>query len=284
MPGYRRGKRRRLRNDLRRAQTYEEWCRAAEALDRYIGKGSWKESAPYGFYDYRLIQKVIKHLQIYMKDAYNDPDAAQNLKDVLYACLKHNFAGIENRKLYSNTYLGTKRLIEEYVDEGMGDRFAGLLQRQLTLVFYSHASYRSLGTQSTHFIWRQATGVQTLREKLRSHSIVPFRGSRVWIVPPRRRSGTLGQKVVAIHHHWHFSRCAYGCSCLHQDRRRIATSSCAWGSLQDQILPRHLLGSPRTICKDRRLLWQRRMVPYGHVVHARIINLQRSIRTHGPHL
>lgn len=83
-----------------------------------MGKDKWKESPAYGYYDYRLIQKVIRHLRSYRQDAQHDAEAATNLKDVLYACLKSNFAGIENAKLYSNTYLGTKNLITEYVDEG----------------------------------------------------------------------------------------------------------------------------------------------------------------------
>ncbi|KAI8138327.1 acyl transferase/acyl hydrolase/lysophospholipase [Fennellomyces sp. T-0311] len=112
-----RGKRRRLRSNLRAAQSYEEWCQAAEALDKYMGKDAWKESAPYGYYDYRLMQKVVRHLRLYRANAEHDADASNNLKDVLYACLKQNFAGIENAKLYSNTYLGTKKLVEEYVDE-----------------------------------------------------------------------------------------------------------------------------------------------------------------------
>ncbi|KAI7856709.1 acyl transferase/acyl hydrolase/lysophospholipase [Circinella umbellata] len=112
-----RGKRRRLRTKLRAAESYEEWCQAAEALDNYMGKDSWKESAPFGYYDYRLIQKVVRHLRLYRANAEHDVEAATNLKDVLYACLKQNFAGIENAKLYSNTYLGTKKLVEEYVDE-----------------------------------------------------------------------------------------------------------------------------------------------------------------------
>ncbi|KAI9029932.1 acyl transferase/acyl hydrolase/lysophospholipase [Phycomyces nitens] len=110
-----RGKRRQLRNKLREAESYEEWCTAADALDRYMGKDEWKTSAPYGFYDYRLIQKIIQHLKKYRQS--DDPEDAFNLKDVLYACLKQNFAGIENAKLYSNTYLGTKVLVEEYVNE-----------------------------------------------------------------------------------------------------------------------------------------------------------------------
>ena len=83
-----------------------------------MGKDAWKESAPFGYYDYRLIQKVVQHLRLYRANAEHDVEAATNLKDVLYACLKQNFAGIENAKLYSNTYLGTKKLVEEYVDEG----------------------------------------------------------------------------------------------------------------------------------------------------------------------
>lgn len=83
-----------------------------------MGKDIWKESAPYGYYDYRLIEKVIRHLRSYRENANNSYESAANLKDVLYACLKQNFAGIENSKLYSNSYLGTKKLVEEYVDEG----------------------------------------------------------------------------------------------------------------------------------------------------------------------
>ncbi|KAG0173391.1 hypothetical protein DFQ28_010431 [Apophysomyces sp. BC1034] len=110
-----RGKRRRLRNDLRAATSYKEWCRAADALDKYMHKDTWKLSDAYGFYDYRLIQKVITHLRMYRES--DDPEDALNLKDVLYACLKQNFAGIENAKLYSNSYLGTKKLVEDYVNE-----------------------------------------------------------------------------------------------------------------------------------------------------------------------
>lgn len=79
-------------------------------------KEEWKASPEYGYYDYRLIQKVIKHLRLYR--AKNDLESITHLKDVLYVCLKQNFAGIENAKLYSNTYLGTKYLIDEYVNEG----------------------------------------------------------------------------------------------------------------------------------------------------------------------
>lgn len=113
---FRRGKRRRLRTHLRGSTTFKEWCVAAKNLDDHMKKEEWKLTPAYGFYDYRLVQKVIRHLQLYR--GKDDPESANHLKDVLYACLKQNFAGIENAKLYSNTYLGTKYLIDDYVDEG----------------------------------------------------------------------------------------------------------------------------------------------------------------------
>jgi hypothetical protein len=56
----------------------------------------------------------------------------EELKAALEGCIKANFgrslspchrltgvAGIESPRLYSQTYYGTKRLVEEYVDEGI---------------------------------------------------------------------------------------------------------------------------------------------------------------------
>lgn len=36
---------------------------------------------------------------------------------MLEICLRSNFAGIENARLYSETYIGTKTLIEDYLIE-----------------------------------------------------------------------------------------------------------------------------------------------------------------------
>ncbi|KAI8062118.1 acyl transferase/acyl hydrolase/lysophospholipase [Gongronella butleri] len=143
-----RGKRRQLRSHLRASKTYEEWCAAAEALDRYMDKDDWKAKPAYGYYDYRLIQKVIKHLRKYR--AADDEESAIRLQDVLYVCLKQNFAGVENAKLYSNTYLGTKYLIDEYVNEVtaslealVDNRHISSDEKRLTLRLYAKNYGRS---------------------------------------------------------------------------------------------------------------------------------------------
>lgn len=132
-----RGRKRKLRTQLRASNSYKEWCEAADALDKYMHKDEWKRTIPYAYYDYRLLQKVVKHLKMYRHG--DTMDDATKLMDVLYVCLKQNFAGIENAKLYSNTYLGTKTLVEEYVEEGidiyMGDHNKKKL-KHTSLSFY----------------------------------------------------------------------------------------------------------------------------------------------------
>jgi hypothetical protein len=40
-----------------------------------------------------------------------------HLVELAKSCVKNNFAGSENPRLYSETYYGTKNLVQEYVDE-----------------------------------------------------------------------------------------------------------------------------------------------------------------------
>jgi Domain of unknown function (DUF3336) len=48
---------------------------------------------------------------------FRERDDAQNLIGVLDLCLRNNFAGVEGFRLYSETFIGTKNLIEQYVQE-----------------------------------------------------------------------------------------------------------------------------------------------------------------------
>ncbi|OTA33853.1 Patatin-like phospholipase domain-containing protein, partial [Hortaea werneckii EXF-2000] len=43
--------------------------------------------------------------------------AIEDLRSLAEACVKNNFAGFENPRLYSETYYGTKNLVQDYVDE-----------------------------------------------------------------------------------------------------------------------------------------------------------------------
>ncbi|CAI2162371.1 6680_t:CDS:2 [Funneliformis geosporum] len=79
-----RGERYRLREKLRNSSAYKEWREAAQQLDSYFHYDEWKDEVPFG---------------------------------VLQNCVKNNFAGVENVSLYSQTYFGTKKIVENYIEE-----------------------------------------------------------------------------------------------------------------------------------------------------------------------
>ncbi|KAM3124896.1 hypothetical protein CJJ07_000728 [Candidozyma auris] len=107
-----RGERKVLRERLRNSKTYEEWVENAKALDKYLGLEEWSHNPKFSYYDYKTVQKTIHRIRVLRKK--ND---VSNLMVFLQGCLKKNFAGIENKQLYSHKYYGTKDLVHEYVDE-----------------------------------------------------------------------------------------------------------------------------------------------------------------------
>lgn len=125
------GKRHRLRRALRSTNNYEEWKEAAVTLDNYLGNGRWKDVDEYAYYDHATVHKVtsqLKHLRATAQKhdigKGNEDEstgvklaALEELRILLEGCVKNNFVGIENPRLYSETYYGTKTLVQEFVDE-----------------------------------------------------------------------------------------------------------------------------------------------------------------------
>ncbi|KAK4047625.1 hypothetical protein OIV83_005283 [Microbotryomycetes sp. JL201] len=107
-----RGHRGKLRMALRNAKTYQEWRSCALALDDYLRFNEWKKSAPNAYYDSPLVRRVLRTLRQLRED-----EDVEGVCAVLHAALRSNFAGVENFRLYSETFFGTKELIEDYVEE-----------------------------------------------------------------------------------------------------------------------------------------------------------------------
>ncbi|KAJ5278756.1 hypothetical protein N7478_004128 [Penicillium angulare] len=122
-----RGKRERLRRDLSSKKNYLDWLTAAQALDVHLGNEKWKEEDAYAYYDHETINKVVSELKRERLKAESqlsqgsvtdgEPPAVEDLRSLLEACVKNNFAGVENPRIYSETYSGTKQLVQEYIDE-----------------------------------------------------------------------------------------------------------------------------------------------------------------------
>lgn len=106
------GKRKKLRDKLRNSSTYEEWINNAIELDKYLNLDKWSENPKFSYYDYKTVKLTILRL-----NKLRNENKIFDLMMVLQGCLKKNFAGIENRQLYSHRYYGTKNLVEEYYQE-----------------------------------------------------------------------------------------------------------------------------------------------------------------------
>ncbi|KAJ5630016.1 hypothetical protein N7528_003673 [Penicillium herquei] len=122
-----RGKRERLRQELSAKTSYPEWLSSAKALDTHLGNDKWKQSDAYAYYDHETITKVVSELRkerlraesesVHGRQGAGDSAALEDLCALLEACVKNNFAGVENPRIYSETYSGTKELVQEYIDE-----------------------------------------------------------------------------------------------------------------------------------------------------------------------
>ncbi|KAI9800192.1 MAG: hypothetical protein M1825_004176 [Sarcosagium campestre] len=127
-----RGPRQQLRAKLQSAASYADWVKAAKELDRYLGNEEWKRTDEYAYYDHETIKRVsmqIRKMRLQVESAKgadkgggggngaNREKALDELKALLEGSVKNNFAGFENSRLYSQTYYGTKTVVQDFIDE-----------------------------------------------------------------------------------------------------------------------------------------------------------------------
>ncbi|KAI9670959.1 MAG: hypothetical protein M1831_005044 [Alyxoria varia] len=122
-----RGKRERLRKNIRSKNTYDQWVSAAKEMDRYLGNEEWKEQDDYAFYNSNTVRSVrdeLRRLRLAVEEHAGSPRNGEDFKGELdemralvEAAVKNNFVGIENTRLYAETYYGTKNLVQSFLDE-----------------------------------------------------------------------------------------------------------------------------------------------------------------------
>jgi predicted acylesterase/phospholipase RssA len=101
-----------LKEELEESKSFSEYRGIANKLDVLTGAVKWKKQPESPFYNSELVQKHIQDLQHYKEIGDYD-----RLLGTLRECLSEpNFGGVLNKGLYSQSYIGTKYLVEEYVD------------------------------------------------------------------------------------------------------------------------------------------------------------------------
>ncbi|KAI9103145.1 acyl transferase/acyl hydrolase/lysophospholipase [Phlyctochytrium arcticum] len=112
--------RRMLRRDLRTyykhlmgvATDYDQWAAAGAMLDKLTGMDAWKLDPVSPHYDYELVQDRLAQLR--------KARASGNMSNVIFILrtfLTRNIGDIGNPRLYGTTNVGTKLLIDDYIDE-----------------------------------------------------------------------------------------------------------------------------------------------------------------------
>lgn len=117
-----RGQRQVLRRKLQSQSDFASWKRAAEELDVYLGNDKWKSSDEYAYYDHSTVEKVkdqLKSIRLKAQEQGTSSavEATDRLRALVEACVKNNAFGVENPRLYSETYYGTKHLAQAFLDE-----------------------------------------------------------------------------------------------------------------------------------------------------------------------
>lgn len=113
------GKFKALRKKLKRSKTYEEWKRTAIDLDSLLGKEQWKNEPESFHYDHQRLLQIIKESEALLQKIDLAEDPTELLRELMHTMMRgnliNNIANWENKNLYTKTYYGTKKLIEQYI-------------------------------------------------------------------------------------------------------------------------------------------------------------------------
>lgn len=98
--------------DLDNTGDYRSWKQVAVELDTLEGNDAWKQDDTSDEYDHLLIKERIALMRELRRAA-----SVRRLVYLLYEGLHGNLGNITNASLYGNCRVGTKKLIETYVEE-----------------------------------------------------------------------------------------------------------------------------------------------------------------------
>ena len=97
---------------MQNAQHYAEWLDAAESHDQLTGMDDWRAEDESRDYDYALIKSRLSELRRLRKKG-----DVSRLVFALHEGLHGNLGNMANGRLYDHSLVGTKFLLEQYIEE-----------------------------------------------------------------------------------------------------------------------------------------------------------------------
>ena len=105
--------------ELSACSTYGSWQRCARSIDKMQSTAAaffMADAHPH--YNHHEVRGAVRRLSAArVAAASGDEGAVLELVRLLGTVVRHNFAGVDNEELYAQSHLGTKPLIESFVDE-----------------------------------------------------------------------------------------------------------------------------------------------------------------------
>ncbi len=127
----RRSVKEKIEDDLRAARTYDQWRAMAVLHDQRSGADVWRKAERSSLYDFEEIRRRHDRLRVAL-----DQDDRREILFLLNEGVHGNMGGMGNAGLYARSLIGTKCLVEGYIDllvEGL-DRVATASEAEITAV------------------------------------------------------------------------------------------------------------------------------------------------------
>lgn len=102
----------RLLVEQKTATTYKRWYEVSTQLDELMGNNTWKSDPRSDFYDYDMVQKNLEEMRA--------ARVAKDYKRLLYLVRTkwiRNLGNMGDLNMFRHSHVGTKKLIEEYIEE-----------------------------------------------------------------------------------------------------------------------------------------------------------------------
>ncbi|KAH0530176.1 hypothetical protein TsFJ059_004836 [Trichoderma semiorbis] len=99
---------------MKSAETLKQWQAAAQELDVLEGNDDWRRDDESDDYNARLIEERLRAL-----DEARESRDIRTMMHLIRTALSRDLGGMGNVDLYRHSYLGTKTLIERYVESTM---------------------------------------------------------------------------------------------------------------------------------------------------------------------
>ncbi|KAM0459999.1 hypothetical protein ACHAPV_000250 [Trichoderma viride] len=96
---------------MKSAETLKQWQAAAQELDALEGNDDWKQDPDSGDYNPKLIEERLRAL-----DEARESHDIRTMMHLIRTSLSRDLGGMGSVDLYRHSYLGTKTLIERYVE------------------------------------------------------------------------------------------------------------------------------------------------------------------------